>query len=288
MKITIASGKGGTGKTMVSTNFFAWMSGIHPDVVLVDCDAEEPNAGIFFLKEQMGKKIVRQQVPQIEEGNCTFCNDCHDVCKYHAIFSLPDLKVIQVINDLCHDCGACYHMCNYNAIHPISKDVGTVTKFITKQGYQFIEARTIPGVYSPVKIIDEAIKLSEERTLSLFDAPPGTSCSFIHTVSQSDLVLMVAEPTPFGVSDLKKAVAVVKDLNVPFGVIVNKDGLGNDDLFQFLENEKIDLLARIPFDLEIAKMYSQGRLLINDFKEFDTIFQSIHDFIKLHHGVNSY
>ncbi|MFW5758879.1 MAG: P-loop NTPase [Bacteroidota bacterium] len=285
-RVAVASGKGGTGKTLFSSNMFASLARQGKDVMLIDCDAEEPNAGIFFDTILYGNEKVNQQVPVIDTDKCTFCNQCHDACRYHAIFSLPDLQIINVTDDLCHDCGACYYACRFDAIKPKVFQLGEVNTYCC-QGYDrnLVEARMHAGVYSPVKVIDKAIQNNSMAALTILDSPPGTSCPFIHTVAHSEYVILITESTPFGINDLKQAVAVLKDMNKPFGVVVNKVGLCNDDVLGYLKKEKIDLLWQIPFDKRIAKVYSEGKLVIDEHTGWDREFISIYKYIMRKYGI---
>jgi len=287
-RIAVASGKGGTGKTLFSSNMYASLARQGKDVAFIDCDAEEPNAGIFFETEFFRHEQVTQEVPVIDTEKCTFCNQCHDACRYHAIFSLPDSQIIQVIDDLCHDCGACYYACRFDAIKPKVFPLGDVNTYHCK-GYdgKLVEARMHAGVYSPVKIIDRAIQNNSMSGLTILDSPPGTSCPFIHTVAHSEYVILITESTPFGVNDLKQAVEVLKEMNIPFGVVVNRVGLGNDEVFRYLKKEKIDLLWQIPFDKRIARLYSEGKLVIDAYPGWDQEFISIYEFIVGKYGIGS-
>ncbi len=287
-RIAVASGKGGTGKTLIASNMFASLARQGKDVALIDCDAEEPNAGIFFETEFTGKEQVAQDVPVIDTDKCTFCNQCHDACRYHAIFSLPDAQIIKVMDDLCHDCGACYYACKFDAIAPKVFPLGTINSYGCKSYDQkLVEARMHAGVYSPVKIIDQAIQNNSFAQVSILDSPPGTSCPFIHTVAHSAYVILVTEPSPFGVSDLKHAVKVIRDMGKPFGVIVNRAGLGNDEVFHYLSDEKIDLLWQIPFDKNIAKFYSEGKLVADENPAWEQKLISIYEFIMGKYGIGS-
>lgn len=264
LKIAIASGKGGTGKTFVSTNMFRSLQKYGSNVVLVDCDAEAPNSVAFFQAKEVGRQVVTQLVPIIDTNACTFCGLCHDWCSYNAIFILPPAKVIQVIDDLCHGCGACSVACKANAISEKPVSLGEVASYATNEGYQIIEANMAVGVMSPVSLIKAAIaKIPQEADLAILDSPPGTSCPFVQTASAADYVVLVTEPTPFGLSDLKQSVNTLKEIGKPFGVIVNRAGLGNGDIYTYLKEDKIELLLEIPYNAHIAEIYSRGELIVN-------------------------
>lgn len=260
MKIAIASGKGGTGKTFVSTNLLwvAAQKGI--DCLLADCDAEEPNVAEFLAGEEDRVVEVYQLVPVIDPGKCTFCGKCYEYCSYNAILYLPERKMIQVLPDLCHDCGACSYACQAGAITEHPKLLGRVKHATYGAGQQLVEGRAEVGVYSPVPVITRAIHEAGERELVLLDSPPGISCPFIATVDRADYVVLVTEPTPFGLHDLQLSAATVRQLGKPFGVVVNRAGLGNNEIYRWLEQESIPLLLKIPFDREVARIYAEGGL----------------------------
>lgn len=264
MKIAIASGKGGTGKTFVSTNLFQALQKSGKNVTIVDCDAEEPNVAEFISGHEIGTKTVFQYIPEIDTKQCQFCGKCFEYCQYNAIVFLPMANFIKVIEDLCHDCGACSYACEYGAIMETEKPLGVLRIFNVNKFSGFIEARTNIGIPSSVPVIKKAIKEAEGQPLVLFDAPPGISCPFIATVSFADYIVLVTEPTPFGLNDLKLSVETVQQMGKPFGVIVNRAGLGDKAVYDWLEQNKISLLMEIPFDENIARIYSEGKLLVEE------------------------
>jgi MinD superfamily P-loop ATPase len=264
MKIAVASGKGGTGKTLVSTNLFFSLQLAGMKVSLVDCDAEEPNVGVFIKGEIHSSSIVRQKIPVIDTDKCVFCGKCFEYCNYHAIVFLPPAKFIQVVEDLCHDCGACLYACEFNAITEKDKNLGTIKKMNVFNHSKVTEGKAEVGVYSPVPVIKQAIDSLLNEPLTILDSPPGISCPFIVTVDRADFVILVTEPTPFGLNDLKLSVAALETLHKPFGVIVNKAGLGSHEVYDWLKEKNIPLLMEIPFDREIARTYSEGNLLVEE------------------------
>jgi MinD superfamily P-loop ATPase len=272
MKIAIASGKGGTGKTLIATNLFwaAQKEGI--PVTLVDCDAEEPNVTEFIQGEVLASSVVSQKIPVIDPEQCIFCGKCHEYCNYHAIVYLPPSKFIQVVEELCHDCGACTVACEFGAITEKEKKLGNVQSIYLNCHAQIIEGRAEVGVYSPVPVIKKAIKEANDKLLTLLDAPPGISCPFIATVDKADFVVLVTEPTPFGLNDLKLSVETLQHLGKPYGVIVNRAKLGDNQVYQWLQQNNIPLLMEISFDREIARIYSEGRMLVDEKPEFQPQF----------------
>lgn len=273
LKIAIASGKGGTGKTIVATNIFDSLLKNQMDAVLVDCDAEAPNAAAFFETSRTGSFEVTQLVPVINTDVCTYCGKCHEYCNYNAIFILPPMKIINVIEDLCHGCGACSVACEYGAISEKSVSLGEVNFFLINGQHELVEARMNVGVMSPVPVIKAAIRQIDHKSdIAILDSPPGTSCPSIQTVAKSDYIILVTEPTPFGLSDLKQSVETIKELNKPFGIIINRAGLGDNDVYDWLQKNNIPLLMEIPFDREIARIYSEGRLLSEEKMNYRTQF----------------
>jgi MinD superfamily P-loop ATPase len=260
MKIAIASGKGGTGKTLVSTNLFYSACKLGIPVTLVDCDAEDPSVTEFIRGEVRNIYAVKQKVPVIDADACMFCGKCRDYCHYHAIVCLPPSGFIQVIEELCHDCGACMVACDYGAITEKDKPLGTIKTMEVSSHAGIIEGRTEIGVFSPVPLIRQAIKRLNGDTLVILDSPPGISCPFIATVEKADFVVLVTEPTPFGLHDLELSAATLRYLGKAFGVIINKAGLGNRDVYEWLLQNDITLLLEIPFDKKIARFYSEGLL----------------------------
>jgi MinD superfamily P-loop ATPase len=280
LKIAVASGKGGTGKTFVSTNFFnsLYLSG--RNVAIVDCDAEEPNVMEFVKGKQIDRADISQKVPYILQNNCVFCGKCFDYCNYNAIMFLPESNYIKVLDDLCHSCGACIEACSYNAIEESDRHLATVVKYLVSDSSQVIEACSDVGIYSPVPVIKRALENADNAGITVIDSPPGISCPFIAAVNKADYVILVTEPTPFGLNDLKLAAETLKKMSKPFGVVVNKSGLGNDDVYQWLEENNVRLLMEIPFDREIAKVYSEGRMLSDYNDKYKGEFLALYDRIK--------
>lgn len=269
MKIAIASGKGGTGKTFVATNLFHALYKNNYRTKLVDCDAEAPNSIAFFKTKLIKESDVTQLVPVIKTDNCTFCGKCHEYCNYNAIFILPPVKIIKVIEDLCHGCGACSVACKFGAISEKPVSLGKVALYSLNDMPALLEAKMNVGVMSPVPVIKEAIKqIDNQSDIVILDAPPGTSCPFIQTVASADYVILVTEPTPFGLSDLKQSVETLRKINKPTGVIINRAGLGNNQVREYLLQEEISLLLEIPYKKEIAASYSRGEIM----SETDSFF----------------
>jgi len=275
MRIAIASGKGGTGKTMISTNLFRALEIEGMDVSVVDCDAEEPNVTEFLSGELTDVTPVKTSLPSVDEKKCIFCGKCHDYCNYHAIVFLPTASYIKVVDELCHDCGACTIACGSYAITLSERQLGMVTSFRSSANGTLTEGRTSIGVYSPVPVIKEAIKKGEGKIVIL-DSPPGISCPFVATTVRADFVILVTEPTPFGLNDLKLAAETLNTLGKKYGVIINRAGLGNRDVNHWIEANNIPLLMEINFDREIARIYSMGKLIVNEMPGYKEAFVNMY------------
>ena len=275
MKIAVASGKGGTGKTFVSTNLFNVARKERKPVTIVDCDAEEPNVSEFISGETENIKSIFQKIPVIDSNVCTFCVKCEEYCNYHAIICIPQLQTIKVIEDLCHDCGACIVACETKAISEKDKLVGKIKTIKVDNCATLIESCSEIGVYSPVPAIKKAIKKADDNNLIILDSPPGISCPFIATIEDADYVVLVTEPTPFGLNNLKLSAETLQKINKPFGVIINRAGMGNRDVYSWIEKNEITLLMEIPFDKEIAGIYSRGKLLTEENQDYKKRFSEL-------------
>ncbi len=287
IKIAVASGKGGTGKTLIATNLFYTLKEWGKEVTLVDCDAEEPNDTLFLPGKEVRKFDVTQKVPVIDQKKCIFCGKCREFCNYNAILCLPDTKYISVVEDLCHGCGACLVACRYDAITEKDVVLGRVRRFSLDHHASVVEARTEIGIYSPVSVIKAAVREAGPKGIVIMDAPPGTSCPFIQTVVNADYTVLVTEPTPFGLSDLKQSVETLKTMNKPSGVIVNRAGMGSHAIYDYLVQENLPLLMEIPFDRSIAATYSEGKLIANGNNKWKDLFKSLFDKIQEIYGNSS-
>jgi MinD superfamily P-loop ATPase len=263
IRITIASGKGGTGKTTLATNLFHHIERAGSDhVTLADCDVEEPNVLLFFPEAELsGSRTVNQEVPFIDTNRCTFCRKCSDFCEFGAILVMPPVGFAQVNPELCHSCGACEVACDQGAILVRDKPIGTIREYRSAGGNRMIEGRLNIGSPMQTMVIRQLKRsLPPDDDICLMDAPPGTSCPVVESIDGSDYVILVTEPTPFGLNDLQLMVSLVRELGIPFGVVVNKAGLGNDALYGYLEQEGIEILGEIPFSRQFASRYAGGKL----------------------------
>ena len=273
MVISVASGKGGTGKTTVCVNLALSIS----DVQLLDCDVEEPNSHIFIKPEINNKIPVSIPVPEIDKEKCNFCGKCSSLCAYNAIAVLQ--SDVLVFQELCHGCGACSYFCPQNAIRELDRKIGIV-EIGQKGELQFAAGRLDVGeAISPPLIRAVKQYVNPTRTV-LIDVPPGTSCPVIEAVKGSDFCILVTEPTPFGLHDLTLAVEVVKKLKIPFGIVINRAYLGDEKTDNYCKEENIPVLIRIPFKKEIAACYSQGKAIIESFPEYKKDFKKMFENIK--------
>ena len=275
MIIAFASGKGGTGKTTVSTNIASLLK----NVKFIDTDVEEPNAHIFLKPNLEEFYNVERLYPEIDYNKCTFCGKCAEACTFSAI-AVANKKVL-VFKELCHGCGVCDYVCPENAITEVGRVMGKVRHGYTPSGIEFWDGLLNLGEASPVPVIKEvkeyALKnYKKEEDIIIIDAPPGTSCPVIEAVRGSDYAVLVTEPTPYGLSDLKLMVGVVRDFGIPFGIVINKSNLGNRDVYEYVENESLDIISEIPFSEKGAELYSQGTYLY-DIPTFRASFQKIID-----------
>lgn len=275
MIISIASGKGGTGKTTVATNLAISLSKI--DVTLLDCDVEEPNAHLFLRPQMELKETVTTPVPQIDEGKCTLCGKCSEICQFKAIVRIAD--TILTFTDLCHSCGGCMEVCPSGAISETGRELGVIEKGV-KNGLKFIHGRLRVGEAMSPPLIKKVRKMAENSGLTIIDAPPGTSCPVISAMKDTDFVILVTEPTPFGLNDLKLAAGAVKILGIPCGLIINRSDMGDDKVKGFATDEGIPILMEIPFDRKIAESYSRGELIVESIPEYKKEFIDLYDNIK--------
>lgn len=265
MKIAIASGKGGTGKTTIAINMALVLSDNEHGVTYVDCDVEEPN-GHIFLKPQITEVVPSfVPVPEVDKEKCNLCGECGEICAYSAIIPMKDN--VLVFPELCHGCGGCSLVCPENAINEVGRSLGVI-ECGTAGNIKFIQGRLRIGEAMSPPLIRELLKKIPESDIVILDSPPGTSCPVIAAIKPADMVLLVTEPTPFGLNDLKLAVEMVRKLQLPFGVIINRCDLGNDDVLEYCKREEIDILLEIPNERRIAEAYSRGQTLVEELPEY--------------------
>ncbi len=266
MKIAVASGKGGTGKTTVSVNLALSID----NVQYLDCDVEEPNAAIF-LKPKISEHLpVEILVPVIDEVKCDYCRKCAKLCAFNALVVLRDCTLL--FPEMCHGCGGCMYICPQKAITEQHRKIGVVERG-TSGNIDFIQGFLNVGEPMAPPIIKKERSLIDNSKNVILDAPPGTSCPVIETIRNTDFCILVTEPTPFGLNDLVLAVETVREIKVPFGVIINQDGIGDDEVDKYCNKEGIPILMRIPWDRRIAEAYSKGEPAIRVFPEMKKDFQ---------------
>jgi len=277
MIISVASGKGGTGKTTVAVNLALVLN----NVQFLDCDVEEPNAHLFLKPDIKDKKIATIQVPEVDESKCNYCSKCREICAYNAIAVLvPDEDIkkgsILIFPHLCHGCGGCTLLCPQNAIKEVGKEIGMIEAG-NCGNMEFIHGRLNIGEIMSPPLIKQVKEYINPLKTVIIDAPPGTSCPVIASVKGSDFCILVTEPTPFGLNDLILAVEVLRKLNIPFGVVINRSDIGDDKVDVYCREENIPILMRIPFDREIASLYSRGIPIVQEKKEYVKKFEQIFD-----------
>lgn len=272
MKISILSGKGGTGKTTITANLALSIK----KCTVIDTDVEEPNLHLFFKLKNKDILSVCTKVPTINESLCILCGKCSEFCKYSSIFNTT--KKILVFEESCHSCLGCKIVCKTGALQFKDREIGKIVKS-KYNNLNILYGELNIGELSGVKIINQLKEEVKNEKLVLIDCPPGTSCSTVAAVEETDFSIVVAEPTPFGVSDLKMVVEMLKKMKRKFGVVINKAGLGNDEIYEYLKVNKIEILEEIPFNEEIAKVYSKGQIFLGNCgiysQKFKTIYEKI-------------
>ena len=279
MIISIASGKGGTGKTTVAVNLALSIDKAR----YLDCDVEEPN-GHLFLKPKINSEYKAvMSIPKIDLDKCNFCGKCQEVCSFNAIAVLPDDndKKGSVLHfpHLCHGCGACSYLCPNKAISEIDKTIGIIESGGSGT-VDFIHGRLNIGEIMSPPVIRQVKEHIQGETPVIIDAPPGTSCPVIAAVKGSDYCVLVTEPTPFGLNDLKLTVEVIRKLNIPFGIVINRSDIGDNKTEEYCQDEGIRILLKIPFSREIATSYSYGEPIVKKDSEYKKIFQTLYNNIK--------
>ena len=277
MKIAIASGKGGTGKTTLSVNLASYIAD-YEEVVLVDLDVEEPNSGLFIKAEPGHSENIYKRIPEWNASKCTHCGICQKVCNFHAVLRLG--PSVLVFPELCHSCFACSELCPADALPMVQRKTGILNNNSIGD-LHFVEGRLDVGEEQAVPLISSTKKYTEKKyghlPVTVFDSPPGTSCSVMEAVKGVDFVILVTEPTPFGLHDLKLAAETMRELKLPFGVVINRDGSENHDVVSYCESEKIPVLAKIANNRRIAELYSSGNLVYRKVPEFRAALVGILD-----------
>jgi MinD superfamily P-loop ATPase len=279
LKIAVASGKGGTGKTTIAVNLAL---SINKEVQLLDCDVEEPNCHIFMKPAFTHSESIGIPVPEVDLSRCNNCGECGRICQYSAIVAIG--KKVLIFPELCHGCGGCSLVCPEGAVSEVNRELGVVEKGWS-DGIEFIQGKLrISEAMAPplIRAVKRNIDLNKT---AIIDAPPGTSCPVIEAVKGSDFCILVTEPTPFGLNDLALAVGAVRILKIPFGVIVNQADIGDQGVSEYCRGESIPILMEIPNDRGIAEAYSRGKTIVEVKPEWKERFCALFDNIVKHRGI---
>lgn len=274
MIVAVASGKGGTGKTTVAVNLALSIR----NVQFLDCDVEEPNAHLLLHPKVNRREPVYIPVPVVNEQLCDYCGKCSEFCEYNAIF-VSSNKIL-IFPELCHSCGGCAIVCTKKAISEEQHKIGTLN-FGSSGDVELVYGELEVGEPLAIPVIKAVKKQMKPDGNIVLDSPPGTSCPVIETVKGSDYCVLVTEPTPFGLHDLKITVEVLEDMDIPFGVVVNRAGIGDKKVYEYCREKDIPVLLEIPYQRDIAEFYSRGvpfSLEIPEWKEkFRTLFEGIRE-----------
>jgi MinD superfamily P-loop ATPase len=265
MIISVASGKGGTGKTTVAMN----LALVQKNIQLMDCDVEEPNLHLFVPFEEKRKIPVYIPVPQIDEKLCTHCGKCAEACQFNALAVIQDQ--VLVFPELCHGCGGCTLICPVQAIRETPREIGWVREG-SLNGLSFVDGILNVGEPMPTPVIRKEKELMDPTRTVIVDCSPGTSCPVIEAVRGSDFCLLVTENSPFGLNDLELAVEMARALQIPLGVVINQADLGDGRLKKYCQKENISVLAEIPHDRKIAEVYSRGGIIVEELPEYRALF----------------
>jgi MinD superfamily P-loop ATPase len=273
MIISVASGKGGTGKTLVATSL-ALSLRERDNVQLLDCDVEEPNDHVFMKPTISRSEAVSIPVPSVDESKCTHCGKCGEVCAYNAI-AVTKQKVL-IFPELCHGCGACSYLCPEKAISEVDNKIGVIETG-SADGVDFGHGKLDIGQAMAPPVIRRVKGLVDKDSAVIIDVSPGTSCPVVEAIKGSDFCLLVTEPTPFGLNDLVLAVETVKEIHIPCGIVLNRVGVGDRKVEEYCQKENIPILLTIPLDTEIASFYSRGIPLVEGLPQWKSSFLELFD-----------
>ncbi len=276
MKVAIASGKGGTGKTTIATNLACSIARAGKVAQYLDCDVEEPNGHIFLKPDIKETQSVTIGVPEVNTELCNGCGKCGRLCQYSAIICLKDTAM--TFDQLCHSCGGCMLVCPTGAITEKAREIG-FADFGSANGVMFGQGRLKIGDIHTPSLIKKVKANIFTDAIVIIDAPPGTSCPVIEAVKGADFVLLVTEPTPFGLNDLKLAIDMVRELNIPFAVAVNRSEPDEEMISRYCRDENIDIIFNLPDDRRIAEAYSIGNMIVDVLPEYRESFEGLYESI---------
>lgn len=267
MKIAVLSGKGGTGKTTFSSSF-AFLT----KSLLIDTDIEEPNSHLFLKGKEWKTSSIYNHFPKVDMEKCTLCGECGNFCRFNAI--IPAKNRVVVFGESCHDCGGCALVCKSQAISWEKREIGKIFEGKTYFNSDILYGKLNVGEMSGVKIIKALHKMVENRDC-IVDCPPGTSCNTVSALEGVDFAILVTEPSPFGLSDMKLVIELLQNMNIPFGVVINKADDENCDVTEFCKDNSINILGRLYFSKDIAKCYSNGEIIADKLPNYQNVFQEI-------------
>lgn len=270
--VAVASGKGGTGKTTIAVNLALVVYESGWKVQYLDCDVEEPNGHIFLRPEITAKRQVTVNVPQVDLERCTACGLCGEICQYGAVVCIKEN--VLVFEQLCHSCCGCVRICPEGAIRAKSLEIGKI-ECGNAGRIDFVNGKLNIGNVRTPALIREVKKHIRHDWLTILDVPPGTSCPVVEAVKDTDFVLLVTEPTPFGLNDLTLAVDLIRRMNLPFAVVINRCDIGNLEVEQYCKAQGIDIVAKLPDDRRIAEAYSSGQMIVRELPEYRNCFMDI-------------
>ncbi|MDD5063534.1 MAG: ATP-binding protein [Phycisphaerae bacterium] len=276
--IAVASGKGGTGKTTIAANLAQYIATSDRPVQYLDGDVEEPNGHIFLKPKIDRSQQVTIDIPEVDLKKCIACGKCGEICQYSAIVCIKEN--VLTFEQLCHSCGGCMRVCPADAIKPKLLRIGDI-EFGKAGNVDFISGKLCIGNVRTPSLIKEVKKHIKKDSLAIIDVPPGTSCPVVEAIKEANFVLLVTEPTPFGLNDLKLAVDLVRTMSLPFAVAINRYGLGNDDVGKYCKAEEIEIVLKLPDDRRIAEAYSTGMMIIEALPEYKNQFAALAKAIKV-------
>ncbi len=278
LTISVAAGKGGTGKTLFATSLAVALNKQWPGAVqLLDCDVEEPNADILLHPTFTAQEPVYIKVPEVDKSVCIYCGKCAEACQFAAIAVIRE--AVLTFPELCAGCGSCSYVCPVDAITEVNRQVGVVDTGKTPEGIQFVQGRVNVGDQRATPCTKAVREHLAANLINILDAPPGTACPMQETIEDTDYCVLVTEPTPFGLENLKESIATCKRMAVPYGVVINRDGIGDEGVAQYCQQEGVEILLRIPQQREVAEAYSRGETLAHGFDEWVGPLQQLYEHI---------